>query len=206
LLSRVRHRRAAPKEQPERREPQGAGPPGTDGPSAEPPEAGPPDLEPPAVEQEPGAPNALLALVQLVVADELFDEPFYAAATGIGGGRTELATHYLTVGEAASLSPSREFDVRFYRDTNPDVVQSGGSALVHYLTHGRAERRYPNRRRLQRDAEQVTASGLFDARAYAWDRGRPASAGLSDAEDYLVARNYRAPIGELFDSSFYVRA
>jgi glycosyltransferase involved in cell wall biosynthesis len=148
----------------------------------------------------------LPALARMVAADALFDEAFYARALGISGSRLDLVTHYLTTGEAAMLSPSPDFDVRFYREANPDVAQGGGSALLHYLVHGREERRYPNRRALRRDAERVTASGLFDARAYAWDRGRPARPGLSDVEDYLVGRNHRAPIGEAFDGAFYAGA
>ena len=96
--------------------------------------------------------------------------------------------------------------MRFYRDTNPDVAGSGSSPLLHYLQYGRSERRYPTRRRLERDVALVTASGLFDARVYAWDRGRPAQRSLSDIEDYLVGRNHQAPIGGTFDSDFYARA
>ncbi len=145
------------------------------------------------------------ALAQVVAADPLFDDMFYARALGISGSRLDLAAHYLATGEAALLPPSPAFDVRFYRDANPDVAQSGGSPLLHYLVHGREERRYPNRQAVRRDAERVAASGLFDARAYAWNRGRPARPGLSDAEDYLVSRNHSAPIGDAFDSAFYAR-
>lgn len=145
-------------------------------------------------------------LAQMVAADRLFDEAFYARALGISGSRLELVAHYLATGEAAMLPPSPEFDVRFYREANPDVAQGGGSPLLHYLVHGREERRYPNRRALRRDAERVTASGLFDPRSYAWDRGRPARAGLSDVEDYLVGRNHCAAVGEAFDGTFYATA
>ncbi len=147
----------------------------------------------------------LLARVRLVAADSLFDDTFYALALGIAGSRSELIAHYLATGEAALLSPTSEFDVRFYRDTNPDVAASGGSALVHYLVHGRAERRYATRQQLERDAALVAASGLFDVRVYAWYRGRPVRPGLSDIEDYLIGRNHRAPIGDAFDSGFYAR-
>ena len=148
----------------------------------------------------------LPAQARMVAADPLFDEAFYARALGISGSRLDLAMHYLATGEAALLSPSPAFDVRFYRDANPDVAQGGGSPLLHYLVHGRDERRYPNRRALRRDADRVAASGLFNARAYAWDRGRPARPGFSDVEDYLVSQNHRAPIGDAFDSAFYAQA
>ena len=150
--------------------------------------------------------DELAARVRLVVGDGLFDEGFYAHASGIAGSRSDLVAHYLAIGEAGSLSPSPEFNVRFYRDTNPDVASSGSSPLLHYLRHGRSERRYPTRRKLERDGALVTASGLFDARIYAWNRGRPAQHSLSDVEDYLVGRIHRAPIGDAFDSEFYARA
>ena len=154
----------------------------------------------------PESAGELPAQAQAIAADPLFDEAFYARALGISGSRLELAAHYLATGEAALLPPSPAFDVRFYRDANPDVVQGGSSPLLHYLVHGRDERRYPNRQALRRDAGRVAASGLFDARAYAWDRGRPAQPGFSDVEDYLVSRDHHAPIGGAFDSAFYARA
>ena len=146
------------------------------------------------------------ATERLIEASSLFDEAYYARHSGIAGSRAELVAHYVAEGEAAALSPSAEFDARFYRDTNPDVVRAGATMLAHYIRYGRAERRYPNWRRLRWDAERVEASGLFDARVYAWDRGVPALPGLSDAEDYLAVRNYRAQIGKTFDSEFYMRA
>ena len=165
--------------------------------------AGQRDADPADIPESAGD---LPAQARMVAADTLFDEAFYGRAIGVSGSRLDLATHYLATGEAALLSPSEAFDVRFYRDANPDVAQGGGSPLLHYLVHGREERRYPNRRALRRDAERVAASGLFDARAYAWDRGRPARPGFSDVEDYLVSRNHRAPIGDAFDSAFYAEA
>ena len=142
---------------------------------------------------------------RLIAATDLFDEAFYSHASGITGSRAELVAHYVATGEAALLSPSAEFDVPFYRDTNPDVAQSGVGPLLHYLQHGRMECRYPNGRLLRRDAKRLEASGLFDAQVNAWERGLPALRGLSDAEDYLAARNHRAPIGDMFDSEFYTR-
>ena len=165
--------------------------------------AGQPDADPADIQEST---DGLPAQAQMVAADTLFDEAFYGRAIGVSGSRLDLATHYLATGEAALLSPSPAFDVRFYRDANPDVAQGGGSPLLHYLVHGREERRYPDRRALRRDAERLAASGLFDARAYAWDRGRPAQPGFSDVEDYLVSRNHSAPIGEAFDSAFYAEA
>ena len=146
------------------------------------------------------------AAERLIAAADLFDEAFYSRTAGITGSRAELVAHYLATGEAALLSPSPDFDVRFYRDANRDVAQSGVGPLLHYLEHGRMECRYPNGRLLRQDAERLEASGLFDARVYAWERGLPARPGFSDAEDYLAARDDGASIGDMFDSGFYMRA
>ena len=159
------------------------------------------DIERPA-EDEAQPPAA----VRLVTGDALFDEAFYCREAGITGSRIDLVTHYLTTGEAAGLSPSPEFDACFYRDTNSDVVRSGGGLLLHYLQHGRRESRYANRQRLRRDVGRIEASGLFDARAYAWDRGRVAMPGMSDIEDYLIRHDDQSPIGTMFDSDFYAHA
>ena len=149
--------------------------------------------------------DPLYPSVQMLTESPLFDPAFYARQAGIGGPPDELAHHYLSLGEAALLPPSPGFDPRFYRDYYPDVAQTGMSPLLHYILHGRQENRYPNAARLRLDAQRVTASGLFDARAYAWSRGRPSLPGLSDAEDYLVGRDHHAPTGDGFDGPLYVQ-
>ena len=165
-------------------------------------DAGSADGEAPAGERTAALPTR----AETVAADSLFDEAFYARASGASGNRLDLAAHYLRTGEGAMLSPSAAFDVRFYLYAYPDVARDGGSALLHYLVHGRAEQRYPSRRALRRDADKVAASGLFDARAYASDRGRPARPGFSEIEEYLIGRNNRALVGEAFDGVFYAAA
>ncbi len=147
--------------------------------------------------------DALSPTVQVLAGSPLFDPVFYARQAGIEGPPDELAQHYLALGEAALLPPSPGFDPRFYRDYYPDVAQTGMSPLLHYILHGQQESRYPNPARLRSDAQRLTASGLFDARAYAWSRGRPPLPGLSDPEDYLVGRDHQTPIGAGFDSRLY---
>lgn len=154
---------------------------------------------------EPATPddNALLVSERVVDADGLFDTAFYARQAGISGSRAELIGHYLTTGELALLSPSPDFDSRFYCHAYPDVVRSGVSPLLHYILHGRAERRYATQAQFRRDGSRLEVSGLFDAAVFAWNRGRPARPGLSTAEDYLVGRDHGAATGEGFDSEFY---
>ncbi len=146
------------------------------------------------------------ARLALLINESMFDEAFYARQAGVSGSRAELIDHYMEIGEAALLSPSQNFDTAFYRSINPDVVQANISPLMHYLNYGRFEQRYANRMALRRDADLVAASGLFNSASYTWDRVRATFPGLSDIENYLAARDYLAPIGDAFDSQFYLNA
>ena len=141
--------------------------------------------------------------VETVVGSPLFDPAFYARAAGVEGTADELAQHYLDVGEPRSLQPSPGFDAAFYRQVYPDLVRTGMSPLVHYEWHGREEKRYCDPAALRADARRIEDSGLFDARAYAWLRGRPPARGLSDAEDLLIYRDTPVPPVAGFDSNAY---
>ena len=138
-----------------------------------------------------------------VARSPLFDPPFYAQAAGIEGTAEELARHYLSVGEPASLAPSAGFDPASYRQFYPDVARTGISPLLHYERHGRRENRYCGMAALRADAERIERSGLFDRRTYAWRRGRPPMRGLSDIEDYLIRRDTPVPAVAGFDSDAY---
>ena len=148
-------------------------------------------------------PPAAVHPSQALLRSPLFDAAYYAWAAGIAGPPAELAQHYLDKGEAASLPPSTTFDPRFYRASNPDVAGTGMSLLLHYIRFGEREHRYPTPARMRADAARVEASGLFDARAYTWNRGRAPVPGLSDVENYLVARDHQVGIGDSFDSALY---
>ncbi len=138
-----------------------------------------------------------------VARSPLFDPPFYAQAAGIEGTAEELARHYLSIGEPASLAPSAGFDPASYRQFYPDVARTGISSLLHYERHGRRENRYCGMAALRADAERIERSGLFDRRTYAWRRGRPPMRGLSDIEDYLIRRDTPVPAVAGFDSDAY---
>jgi hypothetical protein len=93
---------------PQRSEPQGTEASGVDAPHTDITETVQLDPEQLRAERrQQDARDALLAAVRLVASDELFDERFYGAASGIGGDRADLVAHYLTLGEAACFSPSR---------------------------------------------------------------------------------------------------
>ncbi len=133
----------------------------------------------------------------------LFDEQFYMRVSGAQGNRHELIRHYLMYGESELLSPSGDFDIVFYRLTNPDVLTNGMSLLLHYIRYGRAEGRYPNQKRLSLDVAKIEASRVFDHRVFSQRYKTAGSFGLADVEFYLV-EDVKLPSNELFDEEFYL--
>lgn len=78
----------------------------------------------------------------VAVSKKLFDPEYYAAQiTAKPPGN--LFTHYLTQGEKAGLSPSKNFSPTFYRDEYPDIAELGVSPLLHYISDGEREGRSP---------------------------------------------------------------
>ncbi|MDB5069206.1 MAG: glycosyltransferase [Candidatus Eremiobacteraeota bacterium] len=159
-----------------------------------------------ALENDPRLHEQFERDAELIDGSGLFDEGYYAAASGRDGDRGELIRHFLSAGEAEHASPSREFDVVFYRLTNPDVASSATNSLVHYIRHGRAEGRYPNQRRLRRDAEALERSGVFDGRVPVRRHKASSAPGLSDLEYYLASRDARLRRSPSFDEEFYANA
>ena len=51
--------------------------------------------------------------------------------------------NYLQNGYFRGLNPTKDFDTRFYRATNPDIDKAGMNGFVHYIRYGRKERRSP---------------------------------------------------------------
>jgi glycosyltransferase involved in cell wall biosynthesis len=149
--------------------------------------------------------NDLADDIDTVDRSELFDEQYYARASGSVGSRRELARHYLMYGESELLSPSGDFDIGFYRLTNPDVVSNGMSPLLHYLRYGRGEGRYPNQKRLSFDVAKIEATGLFDHKLFSNRYRAVGSSGLSDIEFYLMS-DVVLPASTFFDEDFYVGA
>jgi len=143
------------------------------------------------------------AEIAAIAASGLFDAACYARASGAKGNERDLIRHFLEHGEAELLSPSDEFDVAFYRHTNPDVAAAGVNSLLHYLEHGAAEGRYPNRRSLAVDVAKVQHSGLFDTRQFARYYSLVHSPGLTELEYYLTSRTENMTIGSAFDEPFY---
>ncbi len=129
------------------------------------------------------------AEVQRVVRSKFFDAEFYAEAAGLSfADPAEAARHYLERGWQQGLSPSVEFDTRYYLSKYRDVAAAFMQPLLHYLDFGAREGRRP----------RLTASPpALDPKAppaEAWSRlvaeGRAAqrerAAGADDAESVDV--------------------
>ncbi|WP_267423518.1 hypothetical protein [Methylobacterium sp. GC_Met_2] len=55
-----------------------------------------------------------------------------------------VINHYVNVGDAHRLSPSKLFDTHYYYEINRDVAESDMSALFHFLEYGWRELRNPH--------------------------------------------------------------
>lgn len=84
------------------------------------------------------------------------------------------------------------FDATYYRESNPDIAESGADPLDHYLMHGRAELRAP--------------SALFDPVWYLEQNQDVAAAGIDPLEHYVTSggNEGRDPIRAGFSSAWYL--
>jgi glycosyltransferase involved in cell wall biosynthesis len=103
----------------------------------------------------PGTRDELEQTIARLRGTGLFDDAFYLAQLGALGIGLDPAIHYLTVGERMGLSPSAEFDTEYYAARNPDVIQAGTNALLHYVEWGRAEGRKPKPAQVQAPGRAV---------------------------------------------------
>ena len=75
-------------------------------------------------------------------ASPLFDAKRYRAALGVAlPRRISAERHYVAAGAFEGLDPGPDFSTRAYYALNPDVLEAGWPALVHYVLHGAAEGR-----------------------------------------------------------------
>lgn len=93
---------------------------------------------------------------------------------------------------AADPAVATIFDAAYYRESNPDIAETGVDPLDHYLQYGRAERRAP--------------SALFDPVFYAEQNPDVVAAGHDLLEHYLLAGGFegRDPIRAGFSSAWYL--
>jgi len=80
--------------------------------------------------------------LETIVRAAVFDADFYKREypTATASDVDPLA-HYLTSGWKHGLEPSGKFSMRAYLGQNPDVREAGVNPLVHWVKHGRSERR-----------------------------------------------------------------
>lgn len=74
---------------------------------------------------------------------EYFDEGFYALTGEARKMRVSPIEHYLRIGEARGIPPSRHFDPTFYREAYDDLRAYPDSLLHHYVRVGRRQGRFP---------------------------------------------------------------
>ncbi len=91
----------------------------------------------------PDTAEQLAQTIRQVRETGLFDDAFYAAQLGPEAAGLDPAAHYVLIGERLGLSPSPEFDPRYYADRHPDVGQASVNFLLHYAEWGRREGRTP---------------------------------------------------------------
>jgi glycosyltransferase involved in cell wall biosynthesis/SAM-dependent methyltransferase len=82
------------------------------------------------------------SVAAVIRTSDLFDGAEYRARLGKLNG-LDPALHYVVVGEATGVSPSKDFDPAYYRERYPDVAQARLNCLAHYVYHGRREGRRP---------------------------------------------------------------
>ena len=82
------------------------------------------------------------ATLNEIAASGLFDRAYYQKAVGrVFTSNNEAIFHYITDGEKRYIRPSVRFDPLVYRFGYQDIMDLRSSLLVHYLKHGRAEKR-----------------------------------------------------------------
>ena len=86
----------------------------------------------------PGNADAWLAAARRVLASPLFDAAFYRSEAGILADDLSAALHYVLVGDALAIRPSRGFDPGYYTERQ-NVGDRDGNRLLHYLDHGARE-------------------------------------------------------------------
>ncbi|WP_025860530.1 hypothetical protein [Acetobacter papayae] len=70
-----------------------------------------------------------------------FDENYYALTADAKKLGLSPLEHYLQVGEAQGIAPSRLFNPQYYASRYPDVATSSIGLLQHFALYGHAEGR-----------------------------------------------------------------
>lgn len=99
---------------------------------------------------------------------EFFDPAYYIQTIGPSALKVNTLLHYAYWGRFHGVSPSPNFDIKYYLARNQDVVISGIDPLYHYIRHGRYEGRRPIARSLD-SAIQLIASEPTIPTVGEWD-------------------------------------
>ena len=135
----------------------------------------PPGLQleiPQPPQQEPA--DLIAKGVVLICTSGLFDADFYVGQ-GAACGNCDPLAHYLEIGWKLGLDPGPAFSTTGYLGAHPDVCAAGINPLLHYMLHGRQERREcPDPRRVLKSNPVRTP---VEPAGPDWDalRTRPAS-------------------------------
>ena len=149
----------------------------------------------------------------------LFDAGWYLGQyPDLAAASCEPALHYLQLGGIEGRNPGPAFDANWYTEQYPDVAAAKINPLLHYLQSGYEEGRQirpvlveepaaePEEPELQREAELLANSPLFDSKWYYEQYPDIATAKINAIEHYLRsgAAEGRNP-GPDFDGNWYLQ-
>ena len=78
---------------------------------------------------------------EIIRTSGLFDADWYKNQYSLAGNEIDLILDYLTEGYLKKRNPNPEFDTTFYLEKSPDVARAGMNPLLHYIMHGKNEKR-----------------------------------------------------------------
>ncbi|MBB3102458.1 glycoside hydrolase family 99-like domain-containing protein [Azomonas macrocytogenes] len=73
----------------------------------------------------------------------LFDANWYINEYSLNITTNEALDHYLNFGIEQNFNPSNKFNTRYYKRSNPDVMNFGANPFIHYAVQGVNEGRLP---------------------------------------------------------------
>lgn len=79
--------------------------------------------------------------IRLIRESGLVDKEYYSNYPDIRNAQLDPVEHYYYHGWKEGRNPCQTFDTMFYLETNNDVKETGENPLLHYLLHGRNEKR-----------------------------------------------------------------
>jgi glycosyltransferase involved in cell wall biosynthesis len=121
---------------------------------------------------------------------EHFDTEFYRLQVPALGDQDPIL-HFMGDGWRSGFDPNRDFSVRDYLNSHPDVAAAGCNPFYHYLTQGRLENRVTHASRRDKNgmdpeqAARIRAEGMLDRDFYLSHNPDVAAAGLDPVVHYF---------------------